>query len=199
MTSTNCLRYAGWAAILSAAATGMMTITGILMFVSLPFAVVTDIISVLQVVLTIPLALGLHLLLQSEAPALGLTATAIGLVGMLVKAVFQSLLVLGVLTYAQSSPATEGIAPAAIGIWLLLSNYRAWQAKLFPRGLIWAGFISGIGYLVFIIGFWTGGLQSPLLWVGSAAAGWAYLIWALWLGRRLLAHARAGVQPARPA
>ena len=186
MTSPNFLRYAGWAAYLSAAVTLLMTMTGIMMFTNPIFWGVTDVLSVFQVALMIPVALGLHLILRSQAPVLSLAASAIGILGMLVKGIFQSLLVLGVLTYEQSSPASEGIAPGAIAIWLLLANYLALRGELFPRGLIWAGLITGVGYLVYIVGLWTGGLQSPLLFVGSAVAYWGYPIWAVWLGRRML-------------
>lgn len=174
MTSPNFLRYAAWVAILSAVASVLETIMGILWLMSafaLFYGGLTDIFSVSCVALMLPLTLALHLLLRSYAPVLSLVATTIGIAGILVYGSLQSLLVIGVLRYEQVS-IPNIVASAAVGIWLLLANYIALRNKFFPRGLAWAGMISGLGFVVLVLGFLI------------------YPIWAIWLGRWLLAKAQ---------
>jgi hypothetical protein len=182
MTSPNFLRYAGWVAILSAVASLLEVIAGILWLTlsrSLFFGGVTDALSVLTVALMLPVALALHLLLRSRAPVLSLVAVTIGFFGMLVYGILQALLVAGVLTYQQVSLPNIA-ASAGIGIWLLLANYLALRGKVFPRGLAWAGLIAGAGFLVLVLGFSI------------------YPIWAVWLSRWLLAKSHGEFRVAGP-
>ena len=170
MTPPNFLRFAGWAAILSATASVLTVITGILwiMFTLNPFyGGLTDLFSVLSVALMLPLALALHPLLRSQVPVLSFVAAAIGIIGMLAYGMMQTLLVVGILTYEQVS-LTNVAASAAIGIWLILINYTALRGKVFPRGLAWAGLIAGAGFVVLVLGFSI------------------YPIWSIWLGRLFL-------------
>jgi len=186
MTSPNFLRMAGWAAILGAVASILMTIAGNLWLAlmlsrkmdALAFGGVTDALSVLTLALMLPVALALHLLLRSHAPVLSRVATAIGVLGILVFGSIQALIVAGVLTYPQVS-VPQIAASAVVGIWLLLANYAALRDKVFPRGLAWAGLIAGGGFVVLVLGF--------LL----------YPVWAIWLGRRLLAQPHDELQSAQ--
>ena len=170
MTSPNFLRYAGWAAILGAVASLLNVISGILwlMFTFSPFfGGLSDMFSVLSLALMIPVALALHLLLRPRAPVLSLVAAAIGILSMLVYGILQALLVAGVLTYQQVS-LPNITASAGVGIWLLLANYAALRSEVLPRGLAWAGLITGAGFLVLVLGFLI------------------YPVWAIWLSRWLL-------------
>jgi hypothetical protein len=169
MTSANFLRYAGWAAMLSAMTSLLTVITGILMFTVSPFfGGFSDVFSVLTVGFMIPVAPALHFLLRSQAPVLSLAAAVIGILSMVLYGILLALLVARVLTYEQVS-LTNIIASGGIGIWLLLANYAAVRGKVFPRGLAWTGLITGGGFLVLVLGFAI------------------YPIWAVWLGRWLLA------------
>ncbi len=103
---------------------------------------------------------------------------------MLVFIVFQMLLVVGVLTYEQVTLIVI-TAGGGVGIWLLLVNYLALRGKVFPRGLIRVGLIAGAGFLVQMVSFWIWELESPLFYLGSSAAYFGYLFWAIWLGRWL--------------
>jgi len=186
MTSPNFLRYAGLSAILGAVITLLMMITGVLFFtVGAPFGRVADIISVLQVASMIPVVLVLHIILNSQSPVLSSTAVAIGILGILVIGVLQTLLVVHVVRYAQIASPTV-TASGAIGIWLLMTTYLAWRSEILPRGLCWVGLIVGIGYLLLTVGFWLGNIQSPLFFVGSTIVYLGYPIWAIWLGRWLM-------------
>jgi hypothetical protein len=184
MTSPNYIRYTSWFAYLSAAATLLQIVTGLL-FVSIGgiFGPITDVAGVLQAVSMIALALVLHLILRNEAQGLSLTAVVIGIFSMLVFIVFQLLLVVGALTYEQVTYIVI-TAGGGMGIWLLLVNYLALRGKVFPRGLIRVGLIAGAGFLVQMVSFWIWELESPLFFIGSSVAYFGYLFWAIWLGRR---------------
>jgi len=184
MTSPNLIRYTSRFAYLSAAATLLQIVTGLL-FVTIGgiFGPITDVAGVLQALSMIALALVLHLILRSVAQGLSLTAAVIGILSMLVFITFQLLLVVGALTYEQVTliVITSG---GGMGIWLLLVNYLAMRGKVFPRGLVWLGLIAGAGFLVQTVSFWVWELENPLFFVGSSVAYFGYLFWAIWLGRR---------------
>lgn len=193
MTTPDILRYGRWSAYLSAAATILLVVTGILFLMIPQFGIATDVSSVLQAVFMIPVALAVYVLLRPHAPGLALAAMIIGILGMLVTAVLQSLLVAGIRTYQQVG-ATVIDAGAAVGIWLLLSSFAARRGGAFPRGLIRLGMIVGAGYLVMVAGFRAGELESPLFYVGSVIANFGYPVWAIWLARRVLTEPRAEFQ-----
>jgi hypothetical protein len=179
MTSANFLRYAGWAAMLSAMTSLLTVITGILMFTVSPFfGGFSDVFSVLTVGFMIPVALALHFLLRSQAPTLSLAAAVIGVLSMLLIGMLKALLVASALTYGQISLADIATS-AGIGVWLLLANYAALRGKVFPRGLAWAGLIAGGGFLVIVLGFLI------------------YPVWAIWLRHWLLAKRYGEFQVAR--
>jgi hypothetical protein len=184
MATTHFYRYAGWSAYVSAAATIMTFITAIIFFtVGGSFGKINDISSVLQLLFMLPLPLALYRLFRHNAQTLNLLA-ALGIAGMLVGVVGQSLLVFDVITYQQSLAFFPGAA--AIGIWLLLTDYLALASGLFPRGLAWAGFIAGAGYLVTVAGFLLGGQQNLFFYIGGFVLVISYPVWAIWLGRLLL-------------
>ena len=194
MTSSNYLRFAGWAAIVSAAATLLMVVTAILssaLKLGNTFSVVVLILMALMIVV----ALALHLILSPQVQSLSLGAASIGILAMLVTAVAHILLMAGILTQEQFNTTGEGIGPAGIGLWLLLVNYLALLGKALRRGLTWVGLIAGLGYLMSGVGALIGGLaggpQNPLSSVGPLGIFFVYPIWAIWLGRGLLAQSRA--------
>lgn len=185
-------RTVGWSAYITAAATILTLLTGILFFtIGQPFGTIEDISAVLQVLFMIPAAMGLYSLIPSTAKSASLFAAAIGILGMLISALGQGLLVLGRIDY----PTSTRFFPAgiAIGIWLLIVCSLARTNRFFPNGLAWAGFVAGAGYFVTVAGFLWGGQQSPVFYLGGLALGIGYPVWALWLGHLLLAgtlHAR---------
>jgi hypothetical protein len=185
MTKSPLFRYAGWSAYVSAAATVVVFVTAILFFAGGgPFGILNDISSVFQVLFMLPVALALYQLLRPSAQFLNTVALATGIVGMLVSGFGQSLLVFGIITYQQSLLFFP--AGAAIGIWLVLANVQALSSELLPRGLAWAGVLSGASYILTVAGFLLGGQQSPFFYMGGLVLVIAYPIWAIWLGRMLL-------------
>ena len=93
----------GWAALLSAVATIGTLITGILFFaVNERFGKLNDIVSVFQVVLMLPVAAAVYLLVRPDNRGLALLALAVGSIGMIIVAVLQALLVVGMVRFEQT-------------------------------------------------------------------------------------------------
>ena len=182
MYSTRLLRYAGWSAYLSAAAIIIGFVMLILFFsVGEPFGTINDAASVFQVLFMLPLVLMLYRINTENPRLLNVVAMTVGIVGIIISAVGQSLLVIRVITYQQSLAFLP--AGAAIGVWLLLISYQASTSRLLPRRLVWAGILAGIGYLVTVVGFLFGGQDSLVFYAGRLILVVSYPVWALWLGR----------------
>jgi hypothetical protein len=194
MMSTEILQIIGWAAYLSAAATLVTFVTGILFFtVGQPFGTIQDAASALQVLLMLPIALVLHVSFRARAPALSLLAMVVGIAGMLVAGVLQALLVFRVVQF-ESTIRTTLTAGGAIGAWLVVVGALILADGTLPSGLAWSGIVAGGGYILLVIGFWLGGQQHPLFWGGSLAAVIGYAVWAFWLGYAALSGALAAGQ-----
>jgi hypothetical protein len=170
-----------WSAYLSAIATILTFITGILFFtVNGPFGKVNDIASVFQVLFMIPLAFALYRLLPTSMRALGLILAMIGIGGMLFAAYGQSLLVFGKIDFEESMKYFP--AGAAIGIWLIVTCSLALAYDLFPTGLSWIGILAGTSYIVIVLAFLIKGQQNMVFYIGGLVLGTSYPIWAIWLG-----------------
>jgi Domain of unknown function (DUF4386) len=205
MTSNDVVRLAGWAAILSAAATVLMVAAAVLtdaLHLGNTFAFLLMALMALMIVV----ALGLHLILRSAAPAVSLAAVAIGILGMLLTVIVHALQIAGALTVDQFNAAGEGMAPGAIGLWLLIGNYLALRGGRFPRVLTVLGLIAGAGYLASGLGALLGGPQTltegpqnALSSIGPLGIFLVYPVWAGWLGVWLLRrHTRPEPAPLSP-
>jgi len=178
------LQFYGWFAYLSAAATILTFITGILFFsIGKPFGKINDISSVFQVLFMIPLAIILARTLPARYLPLGLIAAIIGVSGMVLSAIGQSLLVFGRIDFQGSLKFFP--AGAAIGVWLIFTCFLGTGSGQFPSLLPEIGVIAGIGYLATVIGFIWGGQQNMLFYIGALILGISYPIWAFWLGKLL--------------
>lgn len=171
----------GWAAYLSAVATIITFVTGILFFaVGGAFGKINDISSVLQVLFMVPVAIMSVRSLASGSPALGLIAALVGIAGMLVSAYGQSLLVLDRIDFEGSLKFFP--AGGAIGIWLIVVCAVAAVGGQLPQVLAWTGILAGLGYVMTVVGFLRGGQQNPLFYAGGLVLGVGYPVWAIWLG-----------------
>ena len=192
MTATELLCTAGWAAYLSAAATSVTFVTGILFFsAGQPWGTINDAASAFQVLFMLPIVLALHHLFGPSAPALSLLAAVIGIIGMLVAAALQALLVFGKVKFEQTIGTTR-TAGGGLGIWLVLIGYLALASGVLPGGLAWLGLVAGGGYILLVVGFWLGGQRNPLFIAGSLVAVIGYSVWAIWLGRVFLSGTLTG-------
>jgi len=175
----------GWSAYLSATATILTFITGILFFtVGKPFGKINDISSVFQVLFMIPLTIFFIQALPSKVLVLELVATILGVSGMLLSAIGQSLLVFGRIDFQGSLKFFP--AGAAIGIWLILICSLSANQELLPELMASIGILAGAGYIVTVIGFLKSGQQSTLFYIGALMLGICYPVWAFWLGRTLM-------------
>jgi hypothetical protein len=195
VATTQLFPIVGWSANASAIATIITFVTAILFFsVGKPWGKINDISSVFQVLFMLPLALGLYLLLRPHAPAVSLVATVIGIGGMLLVAVGQSLLVFGAITFEQSLKFFP--AGGAIGVWLVLVGYLALSSGLLPQGLAWVGALAGAGYMVTVVGFLLGGQEHAVFYVGGLVLAISYPVWAIWFGHLLLSAGVPGLRAA---
>ncbi len=191
------LRLAGWSAYVSAV-TSILGFVFIAMFIVVgqPFGTLNDFFSGVVLGLSmIPMALALHKINSPLNPGPSVLALVIGLVSMVILAVAAVMVIMktfGLITFPEPRPGTGpfGVAVIAsgfLGIWLIIVNYIGRQRSAFPNPLTWVGIVAGAGYVVSIIGFTLGGLNHPLVAVGGLAEAIAYPIWAIMLGRVLLA------------
>jgi hypothetical protein len=178
------LQTSGYFAYLSAGATGITFLTGIMFFsIGKPFGKINDISSVLQVVSMIPLTALFASALPSQPLFLGWIAALLGAAGMLVSAVGQSLLVLGVIDFQESKKFFP--AGGAIGLWLILVCLIGSGSGQLEGFTFWPGLLAGAGYLATVISFLAGGQDHPVFYLGGSLLGISYPIWAVALGRIL--------------
>src|SRR5262249_45980778 len=111
MASVKLPRYANWAALLSGLASILMVITAILSS-SLGLGNTFTFILLAQMMLLILLATALHSVLRTQAAALSLSATVIGILAMLLTAVVHVMQLAGAITDEQFNTTGEGIGPA---------------------------------------------------------------------------------------
>ena len=192
MTSSNFLRLAGWAAILSGVATLLMVVTAILSS-AVNLGDTFTVLVLASMALMIIVALALYLMVRSQGQALSLLAAAIGTLNMLLTGIVHVLLMTDMITQEQFNAPGEGVGPTGIGLWLLLTSYLALRGKILPRGLAWTGLIAGAGWLMSGIGALIGGPQTliegpqnPLSSIGPLGIFFVYPVWAIWLGRWIL-------------
>jgi hypothetical protein len=196
-------RFAGWAAILSGVAAILAMVTLILFFAlemdsgeEHLWGPLSDLFPIIQMALLIVVARGLYVIQRPATPRTGIIGLAIGVVGMLGVIVLQTFLRVGVMQFAQEIGPLV-IAFALVGVWLMVANYLGRQRSL-PSRLAWLGMAVGAAYvlepvIVFVAGGadWRAYMSNPLLVVVSAVifllAYVGFPIWAIWLGRVLLA------------
>jgi hypothetical protein len=187
------LQIFGWFAYLSAVATVLTFITGILFFsIGKPFGKINDISSVFQVLFMSPLGILFVRTLPVDDWALVLIATIIGIAGMALSAFGQSLLVFGRIDFQKSLKFFP--AGGAIGIWLVIVCILGGYSGQFSPPLAWFGVGAGVGYLLTVIGFLIGGQENKLFHIGALVLGISYPIWAIWLGKLLTSDA-IGISP----
>ena len=186
MTNAELSRYAGWSALVSAIATVLGLVTLIMFFaLGQPWGTINDITSVVLAFSLLPVLLMLHRLHRRNAPTISFATFIIGVLAMLIAVVFQTLLIIRVITFAQ----TAIIVPVAFGLFgatLMVYGYFARANGSLPRRLAFLSIIAGAGYVVVIVGFILGGQEHPLAAIGGLTAVSCYPIWAIWFGRIIL-------------
>ena len=181
------VRVFGWSAYANGALMLANMVTLALMFgISLSWGRVNDAISVVWMLSFLPLALLLFQVNQSVMGRGVALATALtGVVAMLLFAGLQILLAMGQVRFEQTF-ATVATLGGVVGLWLLLNGLLALKGKTLPGGTAWLSIIFGLSYVLGAAGYWLGGYEQPLLWVGAALGYVVGPVWAFWLGWLLL-------------
>lgn len=194
--STQDLRFVAFSAYASSAAS-ILGFVFIALFIAAgqPFGSLNDFFgSVVFALSLMPLAVAFHRFYAVRNRAVSSAALVIGLVSMVVF-VAAGALALGyafnLVTFPEPRPGAGAyvagvIAPAFVGVWLILVGYLGLQNPTLPKALNWLGILTGGGFVLTLIGFALGGLTSPLVAVSGLATATAFPIWAIWLGRVLL-------------
>ena len=186
MTNFELARYAGWSAIVSGIATIIGFVTIIIFFsVGQPWGTMNDVSSVILAFSLLPVLLALYYLHRQHAPGITLAVLVIGVLALLVAAVFQLLLIFGIIAFEQTAvivPAAFGLFGAALAIYNVLSRMHG----SLPNTLAWLGIVAGVSYVLVIVGFILGGQEHPLAAIGGVTAAIIYPIFAIWFGRILL-------------
>jgi hypothetical protein len=178
--------YAGWSAIVSAMATVVGFVTLIIFFsVGQPWGTINDVASVILAFALLPVLLALYYLQRQNAPVITLGVLVIGGLALLVAAVFQLLLIFGVIKFQQ----TAVVVSTAFGLFgasLVVYSALARAQGSLPNTLALLGIIAGVGYVLVVVGFILGGQEHPLAAIGGLTAVIIYPIFAIWFGRILL-------------
>ncbi|HEY5984357.1 MAG TPA: hypothetical protein VIU38_12880 [Anaerolineales bacterium] len=186
MTTTSFTRFAGWCAYAAAAATvlGLITLIGFFIFGG-ALGLINDLLSIVSALTGIALIVQLHAMHRRASPALSSAGLVLGVLGGLLSAFVQTLLVLGVIVYEQTailSPAGFSIFGAGLALFSALSLSQG----VLPRRLgVW-GLIGGAGYVLLIVGIALGGLEHPVTGIGGFLAAIFYTMWTIGFGGHLL-------------
>ncbi len=186
MANAELSRYAGWSALASTIATILGLVTFIMFFtLGQPWGTINDLTSVVLALSILPVLLVLHHLHRLDAPIISLATFVISFFAMLVALVFQTLLIIRVMAYAQ----TAVVVPVSFGLFgaaLMVYGYLARAIGSLPRRLALLSILAGAGYVVVIAGIILGGQEHPLAAIGGLTAVICYPIWAILFGRILL-------------
>jgi hypothetical protein len=176
---------AGWSALIAALATVVGALfLGLFFSRGQPWGTLNDVASVVLMLATIPVALVVAAIEADESATLALVAAAIGIVGMLVAAVSQVLLVARVRTFERLLPWTLG-AGAVVGVWYVMAGILALPGGL-PPPMGWVMIASGIGFIAVGYGFARGGQRDPIAALGFATLGMGSTVFLAYLGLFLL-------------
>lgn len=185
MTGADLARFAGLSAWLAAAMTVVGAVT-LMVFFSRGgrWGLLNDIASIILMLAMIPIALALAIISLEVVSTVALASAAIGIIGMLGVAVFQTLLITRRMTFDQTVLPVQAFG-AVVGVWYILTAITTGGADL-PDGLRLAAAVAGVGFIAVGIGFAAGGPSHPLTGIGGTALFVASLVFFGWLGALLL-------------
>jgi len=156
---------AGWSSLVAAAATVIGAVfLGLFFARGQPWGTLNDLASIVLMVATVPVALAIAAIESDAFTTLAWLAAAIGILGMAVATVAQTLLVLRIRSYEALLSWTLG-GGAIVGVWYLLVG----GLGVIHLGPLLAGLalVSGLGFLAIGYGFAAGGQRHPLAAVGG--------------------------------
>lgn len=186
----------GSSALVAAAATVIGAVTLILFFTKGGlWGLINDYASIVLMLATIPVALGIADLTASRVPW-SYGAALVGIVGMVGASAAQGLLVARRFTYERLLPWTLGFG-AIVGVWYLLIGLAGIRRNsLFAEGLInldTLAIASGISFIALGYGFLRGNERHPLSIIGGIVLLVASTWFLVWIGLLFL---RGGISAA---
>lgn len=177
-------RLSVWCCYIAAGATIVGFITLITFFiVGDPFGIINDIASVVIALTGIPILMLLHTLHRTNYLTWSWAALLAGTAALLVAAGTQTLLVLRIIQYEQTVPATIGFG--VFGISLMIYGVLSYSQNMFPRRVAAWGFFAGLGYFLVTAGFLLGQQDHPLSYIGGVMSVIAFPGWTILLGNQV--------------
>jgi hypothetical protein len=76
---------------------------------------------------------------------------------------------------------------AVTGLWAFINGWLARGGATLPGAMTWLLIIFGASYMLTAVGWYMAGQENPLVMIGFLIGAVAGPIWAIWLGRLLLA------------
>ena len=178
-------QFVGWSSLLAAVATvvGMVTL---MVFFSRdnPWGTWNDIASVVLMLATIPVALLIATIEAEQFATIAYVLAAVGIVGMILVAGFQTALVLKVRTYEQLLGRTLG-SGAIVGLWYIGIGVLSLPGGL-PTPLPQLAVAAGIGFIAIGYGFAAGNQHHIASKVGGVLLFVASTVFLAWFGIELL-------------
>lgn len=153
---------------------------GVFFAVGEPWGTINDWLSIALAGATLPIAIGLAKANARSTPLV--LGAGLDVVGVAITTAFTSLLIARRMTFEGSLPGVLG-GQALIGCWLVLVGLAAWSEPG-SRRVAASGVAGGAGLVATAVGISTGGMESPLAFLGFVpgligTAGFYFL-----LGRR---------------
>lgn len=185
-------QFVGLSSLLAAIATviGMVTL---MVFFSRgnPWGTWNDIASVVLMLATIPVALLIAAIEAEQFATIAYVVAAVGIVGMILVAGFQTALVLKFRTYEQLLGWTLG-SGAIVGVWYVGIGVLSLTGGL-PTPLPQLAVAAGIGFIAVGYGFAAGNQYHVASKVGGVLLFVASTVFLTWLGIELLRGPRIGL------
>ena len=177
--------FAGWSALVAAAATVVGAVLLMLFFSrGQPWGTLNDIASVILMLATIPVALVIGAIEAERMTTVAEVIAAIGIVGMLLAAGFQTALVARWRTYEQLLARTLG-AGAIVGAWYILAGLIALPDVL-PAPLPVLSIVAGVSFIAIGYGFIRGAQDHVVSKAGGVGLLLASTTFLALLGVRLV-------------
>ena len=188
MNETMLFRLAGWSAYFNATVF-LLSLVALMLFFSIGgfWGTINDSLSIIWVLSYIPLAVAFYQINRSVNAPISLASSIIGIAAMIVFAVLQFLLVLGLVRFEQTFTAVLTMT-GLIGLFVLIHALLARTGHTLPPGLTWVMIIYGIASMIGAVGFHIGGEQHLLAMIGLLLTAISGVIWVIWFGRLLLAE-----------
>lgn len=187
MTVPGAVRFAGWAAYLTAAASVVASVT-LVVFLGKgqPYGKMNDIAVLVLTASLFPVLGAVHRILRPSAGWRGTVTSLVGVLALVIVGIYYALILAGAASYDRVYISLES-ATGLVGLWMVLVALLLRAGVVLPRGLVWMTLIAGLSQAVrgAVLAAGLSKLIIPTA-VASLLAMVTYPVWGFWLGRDLL-------------